>query len=537
MYAGDTWRKDSKEQRRVDNLVATFIAQGLHAYSVVEELAFIKLMKEGFPRYNLPSRTTFSRSIIPQMYEEERQKIMIVLNQDMPNIESISITTDGWKSRSGDAYLSLTCHYVDVNFELKIFTLSHGLIIERQTGENISTFLLQQADQWGLTSAGRKNVYIVTDGGPNIVSATKRTPWEHRECFAHKLQLVVESAVVQDEPAKEMLKKSRSIVGHYHKSTAATARLKKIQEQMGLMPPKCVIQMVDTRWNSEYYMLERLLVLKRAVNAELATSDHNISTLTSQEWELAEGYLQSLKPFEVATRIMSGDIYPTVSMVIPVLNEIETNLNGLITRYGKNKGVDGKCAQFAKNLLLFTKSKFPVYRDDKIAQIATALDPRFKCILLERHLIEKKLIALAQVKSLASSEVEDLGLTLESEHEACLSTSTDNMWVAFDAAAKEVEGSTTQTTNPASIEVMSYLQEPREAKTVNPYTWWKTANAKYPNLAKVAAEYLPIPATQAASERLFSAAGNIVTARREALSPQHVEQLVFLHKCFQTNKK
>ena len=45
----------------------------------------------------------------------------------------------------------------------------------------------------------------------------------------------------------------------------------------------------------------------------------------------------------------------------------------------------------------------------------------------------------------------------------------------------------------------------------------------------MAKKYLGIVATSVPSERLFSMAGNVVTAKRCALEPENVEKLVFLH--------
>ena len=45
----------------------------------------------------------------------------------------------------------------------------------------------------------------------------------------------------------------------------------------------------------------------------------------------------------------------------------------------------------------------------------------------------------------------------------------------------------------------------------------------------MARRYLVVVATSVPSERLFSTAGNVVTAKRCALEPENVEKLVFLH--------
>ena len=60
--------------------------------------------------------------------------------------------------------------------------------------------------------------------------------------------------------------------------------------------------------------------------------------------------------------------------------------------------------------------------------------------------------------------------------------------------------------------------------------WWKENEKKYPILSKLAKMNLAIPASQASTERSFSAAGNICTKKRSCLSPDHVEKLTIFHQ-------
>lgn len=50
-----------------------------------------------------------------------------------------------------------------------------------------------------------------------------------------------------------------------------------------------------------------------------------------------------------------------------------------------------------------------------------------------------------------------------------------------------------------------------------------------PTLATTAQKYLAIVATSTTSERLFSTAGNIITAKRSALSTENGNKLVFFY--------
>jgi hypothetical protein len=77
-------------------------------------------------------------------------------------------------------------------------------------------------------------------------------------------------------------------------------------------------------------------------------------------------------------------------------------------------------------------------------------------------------------------------------------------------------------------ELDKFCSESDANDDVNPYEWWSKNKTKFPNMAAVARRFLGIPATSVASERIFSKCGLICSDRRAALSPQHVEQLVFL---------
>ena len=65
---------------------------------------------------------------------------------------------------------------------------------------------------------------------------------------------------------------------------------------------------------------------------------------------------------------------------------------------------------------------------------------------------------------------------------------------------------------------------------VKPLDWWNKRKHLLPNLAKLAQKYLGIVAISVPSERLFSTAGNIVSAKRAALLPDNVDKLVLLHE-------
>lgn len=88
-----------------------------------------------------------------------------------------------------------------------------------------------------------------------------------------------------------------------------------------------------------------------------------------------------------------------------------------------------------------------------------------------------------------------------------------------------------RTTNDKALdEVMRYREVKPLPLSTNPLNWWKDHEKEYPFLSSQAKRYLCIPGTSVPAERIFSTAGDIVTAQRSALTPEHVDQLIILNK-------
>ena len=79
-------------------------------------------------------------------------------------------------------------------------------------------------------------------------------------------------------------------------------------------------------------------------------------------------------------------------------------------------------------------------------------------------------------------------------------------------------------------ELANYKVEETMPLNSNPLLWWKAKELKYPILSKLAKGYLCVPATPVASERVFSSAGDLVSAQRSCLHSEHVDELIFLTK-------
>lgn len=508
-----------KKTQALHNKVAAMVALDLQPYSVVEDRGFKELMAEAVPNYRLPSRTTLSRALVPRLYDDTRKKVKAELSSAFEGgTAAVAFTSDMWTSRANESYVSFTCHFLTPTFQMKRFTLNTRHMAASHSAGNIAELLGDMCDEWEIPDDCQK--YIVTDNGRNIRAAVRRLPWTERPCFAHTLQLAINDAISCTPSIDRLCKKARHIVGHYKHSSSAQRRLEEYQKRTGKDPLR-LVQDVETRWNSQYLMLSRLLDMKEAVTVELATSNSSIDGLSSQEWKEASEYVKVLKPFYDATVIASAERYPSLSAQVPIIF-------GMLNCLSNFSGI----TEFHKELAASIKTRFPLYAEDKEACLAMFLDPRFKSTIFKpnkqnmmwlKDLVLQDLALCPRVDT-TDSEARKQEPKQSAQH-SC------DVWDAFDDLANSQAGN--KALSSSEWEIAAYSEEALLGKESDPCSWWQTVGSfRYPSLAKLCLKYLAIPATSVPSERAFSVAGEVVSAKRERLLPDHVEQLIFLHDNF-----
>ena len=140
------------------------------------------------------------------------------------------------------------------------------------TGDNIASILKRMCA--GVDNRREKSFTIVTDNASNMTAVVRLTGWRHIPCFSHTLNLVVQEAIKADRAVVAVKKKCKEIVTYFHHSAKAMDKLRENQKQVGI-PENKLIQEVDTRWNSTFYMFERMLQQHQAVTTTLCLMDKN----------------------------------------------------------------------------------------------------------------------------------------------------------------------------------------------------------------------------------------------------------------------
>ena len=134
-----------------------------------------------------------------------------------------------WTSLANQAYMSVTAHFINAEFQLESVLLDTREFLEAHTASNIATELEAVLDEWDLSSL---NIgAVVTDNGSNIVRAVNDLGWMNFNCFSHTLQLAVIEGTSTPEISKS-LGRCRRLAGHFHHSPKSTDLLK--QKQLDL---------------------------------------------------------------------------------------------------------------------------------------------------------------------------------------------------------------------------------------------------------------------------------------------------------------
>ena len=125
---------------------------------------------------------------------------------------------------------------------------------ESHTAINLASILKGITEEWHIAD---KVCCVTTDNASNITNAVTHNTWKKPPCFAHKINLVVTNSMSELPDLSLLIHSAKNIVSYFHRSTKASNKLKVIQACLNL-PEHKLIQHVETRWNSVFYVGEVL---------------------------------------------------------------------------------------------------------------------------------------------------------------------------------------------------------------------------------------------------------------------------------------
>ena len=368
------------------------------------------------------------RSLRPDQYQRTKEE----LKAKLTDTKYCVLTTDLWTSRATQGYITVTCHFLLSSWELHSAVLDTLHVDVSHTAENLAAELVRITDDWRITE---KVVCAVTDNASNIVAAIRLNGWKHLPCFAHTLNLVVQDSIKADTVLAGIQKKCRDIVSYFHRSSKATDKLFSIQTHLKVDNLK-LIQDVETRWNSVFYIFERLIQQHEAVTTTLCLLDKNSLCLSTDDVEVMKSAVTLLRPFEAATRETSADQFLTISKLIPIARSLQQLT---IEASATIKLGDELCLQMCRSFLNIEAHH--------LLAASTLLDPRLKKLAFREVGVADQC-----VRRLTGEIAGEMaaGETAGEEPNATGTASTvigQGLWQAFDQQVAEVTSKRTLTSD------------------------------------------------------------------------------------------
>ncbi|CAF4861469.1 unnamed protein product, partial [Rotaria socialis] len=455
--------------------------------------------------------TTISRRV-HKLADERRLELVDTLLSDLKKIKLFGVTTDFWKNKySSESYLTVALHY-NKNGAMKSFVLKTVLFSDAKTGENTKRMLWNILKSFSINPDLYEIIYVA-DNGSNLISALCGEA--HIRCICHCINLVITKSIEECLVVGSLVTKCRDLVCHFKRY--------ELQNQISTT----LKQDICTRWNSTYDTMWSIYLNYDDVEDVLVNRNEE-AYLTDISRVLIKDITDLLSVFKIGSEKLSADETPTLHSVLPWLLKFKKTC--------ELKDTDKLCiVQLKKKILEKLDEKVWI---TEIHYIATFLHPETKSLPAltqgERNKVVQSVKKMLKTVGIGESSTDVLLLPVTDDRETRKRRNkrAKRDDITADDVLKEFasnDDSSNSSDNDSYDEVLEYAKSKvTYQKGEDVLSWWKKHSCIYAKLSTLALALLSIPASSAASERIFSETGRILEVRRQQLSPDSLDSLVFL---------
>ena len=235
--------------------------------------------------------------------------------------------------------------------------------------------------------------------------------------------------------------------------------------------------------------------------------------LSQADIDILKDAISLLGAFEEATTEISAERYVCVSKVMPLAKSLQVHTaKSTSTRPLKLE------------LIEQMRKRFSNMEGNHLLSVSTLLDPRFK---------KSGFFQPTGYNQVVKHLVGEIGSVVVEqsvqEPQATNDVNSAGLWATIDERVASARSTTSVTANSTAV-VRTYLDQPNISRHDDPLSWWHKTGLIYAKLHPVVKRYFSVPAMSVPAERLFSKAGELVSAKRSNLKSKNVDMMLFLNK-------
>lgn len=467
------------------------------AFRVVEDKYFRAMFDD---ENDVPSRFQVAGELLDQVYKSECESVLKVLG----STKSLCIITDGWSGRRNESVIS----NILVNPFIKpIFWKSFATGEASHDADYITDQILHVIDEIDAV-LGRKIVRaVVTDNAANMKSAWKKLEGSGRGlicngCASHAMNLLMKD-VFKLEYFSWVLDRAKSLTNFVKQRHALLDRFRSLQKSLkGSGDRRRALSMpVATRWYSCEACIRSVVdnrsviaatfadeeLLRKYQRSEMLLKEAKDIVGDAEFWQRASLVLKVVKPINECLATFEKDNC-CISMINHLFNWLDDTFSKPVGPGEANLMRAIHAMTTSRKEFLFTTSMEAAYVLDQSKLVPSSGDDTINIISSTAVLAE--CIGLSQ------------GVSKDDVH---------RQRVSFVKAK------------------MNWTTEEKEKHSMfSPLDWWSFSTA-YPAVKSIAMHVLSIPTSSAASERSWSIHSFIQSQRRNRLSSERLDKLVFVY--------
>lgn len=542
----------AKKMKQEIMLLSFFVDQGV-AFNAVDN-EFFHEYHDIYQWSSPPNRRRLADVLLPYAYERGHEWLV----EQLKEAHYFSIITDAWTSATLDKFVALNICFVSDSWKLKTITLAVIPLNESHTWQTMTTAIARRVN--AALPEDAVLVTTVTDNGANFIKLARSLhanlpiadinglyeldSWDEPvdvedestaswRCVAHKTQLAVNDVIGEaDGDVRSLIERVRTFTRFMRASNARRMALKQAQLDLG-MPQKVPTLDVATRWSAVFYMLERfylnydayaLMALRGAFDDEV----EEIDFVTPAELVKVKGLVDALAPVEKFIRLAEGEKYVSLA-VVPVY--YSRCMDELLPQSPAAVGgaqaapppLSSDCIRFRRLLRQALKTRLDyILERPNLALAAAALHPQYGHLQfvgintrnaiwreLEEWIVGEDNAFPAPVQP-ALASVGPVVLPPAQQSRQAVRAALRRLREGFEDyhARREAAG--------------------EDESIIDPLEWWARNSSQLPDIQHIAKIVFCVPATSAASERVFSSSGVSATSLRARLDVDKVEMMTVL---------